>query len=248
MMHVERISASRFAGSYDGSSVLYLADTSSGNVTLTLRDSSLATRPRVGQEYILRHEVAGNTLTLATENTDLINGASTWTSSTVDEFLHVVATGTGWISISGSESSSVSNITTLTPYTPTGTFTTNTTYVGMWRRVGDTMEVRIDINFSGAPNSTTLTSVSIPSGYTIDTAKLPSAVSAAGQIGNCSFLDAATATYNETQVVYSSTTSVRPYGPQSASVVASVTQAFPFTFGSGDKIFLDFKVPITGWS
>jgi hypothetical protein len=40
-------------------------------------------------------------------------------------------------------------------WTPTGAWTTNTpTYTGFWRRVGDSMEVRVNVAFTGAPDAT----------------------------------------------------------------------------------------------
>jgi hypothetical protein len=57
-----------------------------------------------------------------------------------------------------------------TSFTPTGNMTTNVTYTGFWRRVGDSMHIRARLAFSGATDATIL-SVNLPSGYTVDSAK-----------------------------------------------------------------------------
>ncbi len=38
-------------------------------------------------------------------------------------------------------------------FTPTGSWTTNTTYTGLWRRIGDSMEIQAKALCSGAPTS-----------------------------------------------------------------------------------------------
>jgi hypothetical protein len=63
-------------------------------------------------------------------------------------------------------------ITDWQSFTPTGSFTTNTTYTGQYRRVGDSIEFQAHLAFAGSPNSVSC-SVNLPSGLTIDTAKIP---------------------------------------------------------------------------
>ena len=62
-------------------------------------------------------------------------------------------------------------VTDWVSYTPTGSWTTNTTYTGKWRRVGDSIQVQAKITLSGAPNAATQLQIGIPSGLTIDTTK-----------------------------------------------------------------------------
>ena len=61
--------------------------------------------------------------------------------------------------------------TSWTDYTPTGSWSTNTTYTGKWRRVGDEMEIQVKVATTGTCTDAVL-SVDIPSGYTIDANKL----------------------------------------------------------------------------
>ena len=132
-------------------------------------------------------------------------------------------------------------------YTPTGAWTTNTTYTGKYRRVGDTLEGMVKLTLSGAPTSATLT-VEIPSGLTIDTAKLVSSTFDM-VLGNAVVNDGSTAVYDSI-VSYASTTSVAPKSELAASPegkYSSINSTFPITFASGDYIIFYYSVPIVGW-
>lgn len=92
MNNVISTSSDKTTGSYHSTDVIYVVDTSANNVTITLEDAG----DHVGQRYIVKHGTAGNTLTLATTNAQLIDAASTWTSTTVNEFVDVISTGSAW--------------------------------------------------------------------------------------------------------------------------------------------------------
>lgn len=143
-----------------------------------------------------------------------------------------------------------SPVTGWVSYTPTGSFTTNTTYTGKWRQVGDSMEVQVKLAFAGAPNSTNLT-LDLPSGYSIDTNKIVSTNSDNLIFGQGTILDAGTKGY-PINVDYNNSTSVRVIvqGANETSLFNSgyVSNTGPFTIGAGDSLAVTFKVPIQGWS
>jgi hypothetical protein len=131
-------------------------------------------------------------------------------------------------------------------YTPTGSWVSNTTYTGKWRRDGDTMFGEVLISLTGAPTSATLT-VNIPSGFTIDTTKMVGGVAPTvgvwwGSVAGVARPGGITR--------YSSTTALDLItGAGTAPFTASqVTQAYPTTFANGDYIQLTFSAPIVGWS
>lgn len=129
-------------------------------------------------------------------------------------------------------------------YTPTGGWTSNTTYSARWSQIGEDMEVRARIALSGAPTSATFT-MSLPSGKVIDFAKMP-----AGALTNLESVGIANI-YDATGNRYVGVVSINDQGSiriQPDNVTSVVTQAVPFTFASGDTIELNFKVPIVGWS
>lgn len=134
-------------------------------------------------------------------------------------------------------------------YTPTGGMTTNTTYTGKWRRVGDTMHGRIKVAFAGAPNATQLRPV-IPTGYTIDTSKLASTTAIVGQVGT-GIAKLAGSNYVQFAVVYNDTTSFKCYywdDSTGVQLIAEISATVPLTIASGDEIDLEFSVPIAEWA
>lgn len=135
-------------------------------------------------------------------------------------------------------------------WTPTGSWSSNTTYTGKYRYVGSFAEFELLITLSGAPTSAALT-VNLP--VTIDTAAMAAGTDTGNvSIGIANVVDASPAANYQGAVFYNSTTSVGIVVENSAStygtVSTSVTQAVPITFASGDKIFARFSVPVVGRS
>ena len=135
-----------------------------------------------------------------------------------------------------------SPITDWVSYTPTGGLTTNTTYTGKWRRVGDSMEIVGRMAFAGAANATTAT-LNLPSGYSIDTNKINGSEGGLTPFGVANGHDSGG--QHTALVVYNSTTSVVGYGDDGAGAWNNTT---PFTVGAGDYYEYTFKIPIVGWS
>jgi hypothetical protein len=133
-------------------------------------------------------------------------------------------------------------------FTPTGSMSTNTTYTGRYRRVGDSIQVNANVAWSGAPNAVNLT-VSIPSGLTIDTTKMVpgTGVATSGIFGTGAGTLAGAS--KQVLVSYNSTTSVIPTIQTSLTGSASaVTATSGGTIQNGDNLSLTFQVPILGWS
>lgn len=132
-------------------------------------------------------------------------------------------------------------------YTPTGSWDTGT-YTGKWRRVGDTMECAIQVATSGAPAASDF-SVSLPSGFVIDTAKLndPTAQTSA-ELGIGNGRDAGTDIFGPFLVTYKDTTSVYLLVDDGDKTLSILSKTNPFTVGNGDEFWLSFKAPILGWS
>lgn len=140
-----------------------------------------------------------------------------------------------------------------TSWTPTGSWTANSTYTGLKRRVGGDMEYQVKIALSGAPTAANLT-VNLPSGDVIDTGRMIHTTAQystiSGSVGAA--VDAGTNGYQLT-VCYNNTTSVAlqrnlTTGASGDEVLTgnAVHATEPFTFGNGDSIHFFFKVPIVG--
>lgn len=164
-----------------------------------------------------------------------------------------LANGTaGQVYTSSGGTSAPTWTTIVTPWvswTPTGSWTTNVTYTGKWRRVGDTLFAQVLVMCSGAPNATTLTISLSALSLTIDTAKLLSTTNFFVKVGDGTALDAGAALF-PLSVQYTSTTSVAIFAPNSAGSYASlvgVDQIVPLIFANTDGVQVNFSVPIVGW-
>jgi hypothetical protein len=140
------------------------------------------------------------------------------------------------------------------PFTPTGGFTTNSTYTGLWRRDGENLEARVRIAFGGLPVVTS-GSITIPFGLQVDTNKITTPTQNINPLGIGILNDASASPGNHrVEVFYDTTTQVRirytadnSTGPLLIGT-SSVSATTPFTIASGDFIEVVFKVPILGWS
>jgi len=138
-------------------------------------------------------------------------------------------------------------------WTPTGSWVTNTTYTGKWRRVGDSMEADVFISLTGAPTATGL-SINMPSGLSIDTTKVANSGVDSTIVGSGLVVQAGLS-YPITVVEIASSTTIRVGTQTTVSGTnpqpitdAIVTNTVPITFASGATVAITFRVPIVGWS
>lgn len=144
----------------------------------------------------------------------------------------------------------------LTPWvstTLTGSLSTNATYTGYTRRVGDEQWVRGAIAFSGT-NTQGAVTINVPN-CTIDTAKLATSTNANLILGRAAIFDSGTDNFFAT-VRYNNTTSVtismltddagggNYINPANMDTSTNV----PITIANGDRVTFDFAVPCVGWS
>lgn len=132
-----------------------------------------------------------------------------------------------------------------TSFTPTGSWS-NTTYTGLYKRVGDSAALQYTLTMTGAPTATNLT-LNMPSGMVIDTSKLTSSFLFAGG-GNGA--DVGVQPYGQFFLeIISSTSFIVRYQSSTAAVAAPVTNTAPFAWGNTDIINLTaHDLPIVGWS
>lgn len=130
-------------------------------------------------------------------------------------------------------------------FTPTGSWTTNTTYTGKWWRSGDRAYFDILVSLAGAPNSTELT-VNLP--FTIDTAKMTLG-NTGDWFGDVMILDGGVG-WSWGKLRFGTSTRVDVYYNNAfmPSGFAAVTQIAPITFANADNVRLLFSVPISGWA
>lgn len=143
-----------------------------------------------------------------------------------------------------------------TSFTPTGTWTTNTTYTGKYRRVGQDMEVQYKLAFAGAPNATSLL-LNLPTGFTIDTSVTLDSSSQSTCLGNGNIRTGAGNLYRLGVRYGSSTTlsllSARPVTVASAATAFisnedAVSHVSPHTIANNDVLFVKVIIPVVEWA
>ena len=129
-------------------------------------------------------------------------------------------------------------------FTASGSWTTNTTYTGKYKRVGDTLQAQVFVLVSAAPNAANLT-INLPPGLSIDTTKLAATYTNYLVVGLTSAGHASTA-YNF-QTVYNNTTSVGILYQNSTTATQSTVSATNPVSWSSDILIVNFEVPVVGW-
>lgn len=143
------------------------------------------------------------------------------------------------------------------PFTPTGSWNTNTTYQGSYERHGKIGIFHYLITVSGAPNNVAL-NVNLPAGLTVDTTD-PSMVNVADNYayayGSGTVWDSSTSASVWIQTLYSGGNVFTPLYYTTAGgagddvhVQNTVDATLPMAFASGDKVSFSVKVPIAQWS
>jgi len=133
-------------------------------------------------------------------------------------------------------------------FSPTGTWSTNTTYSGIFHRVGSKMEADVTVATSGAPTSATLT-IDFPATYVMDDVNVTA--NAFGGFGSVIISDSGSTIYDGQVMIIANIGGLVPKVSTSSgaySVLSAITQAVPITFGASDSVIVHFSVPIVGWN
>jgi len=213
-----------------------LGSASGGSWTLTLPTAVGIT----GKIFIIGRsdQTLANAITVDGNASETINGSANLKLATQGERIKIVSDGTNWQLLERFIPS------VWTSFTATGSWSTNTSYLGYWRRSGDSIDLQYQLNLSGAPTSASLT-LNLVSGLTMDSSKFIGALYGTGayvDAGSTLFrgeVNAISATAFDCSVCESSATYLRS---------TAVTQTVPFTWGNTDQVFVVLNsVPITGW-
>ncbi len=190
---------------------------------------------------IHKTDASFNAVTITGNASEQIDGSNTSLLASKGEWVDLYALASSWTVIAWDcFKGKVS-------WTPTGAWSTNTTYTGYWWRTGDRMNIEVHIALAGAPTSATLT-VTMPTGTTIATASLLS--TAAGQpiVGYVNVFDTSATDNFIATPYYSSSTALTFKKDDGDGTVSVLTQAAPMTFASGDAIdIVAMNIPMTNW-
>lgn len=131
-------------------------------------------------------------------------------------------------------------------FTPTGTFTTNTSYEGTFRRVGDSIEMNVKMDFSGSPNATT-SFINLPNGLLADISKI-GATTDLQSVGYGEANDSSASSVDAIEAVVQTSNNTRLLLRNAdGSANPNVTNTAPFSFANNDFITIFATVPIEGW-
>jgi hypothetical protein len=140
-------------------------------------------------------------------------------------------------------------ITDWIDFTPTGSFTTNSTYTGKWRRIGDSVELEMNITLSGAPNSTTL-EFHVPSFAPVDESKTTGSFRGYHR-GLVTVYDVSGGDIYQGTAILQTATTIRPQIYIDISTHEqqdNIDQVSPVTLANADEITVHITYPVQGWS
>ena len=126
-------------------------------------------------------------------------------------------------------------------WTPTGSWTANTTYVGRHRRVGTNLHVQVAVALAGAP-TTAAFSVNLPPNHTMDGASLAGLGigSSTQAVGTVRGRDSGVVDYTGVVTVAAGSININSHNTSDVW-----SQAIPFSWNNLDSFSMDFTVPIT---
>lgn len=189
-------------------------------------------------------------LTIAAASTEYIDGLSSIKLCTVGEQVTLKTDGLTWHIVSHSYYSGS------TSFTPTLSWTTNTTATGQWSRSGNLWNIHISISLSGAPDSASLT-LSPPTGASWDTTFAGSSTTANCPIGRFLYYDSsATQTYYGFCGISGVSTkyfylypfiSITGSNPVNIAQGTILSYNSPVTSASGDIVQISASIPMTNW-
>lgn len=188
------------------------------------------------------------TLAIATSGSFSENGATsaTTTLNTIGETLQFMSDGANYVVISRTIPAVTQS------FTGGGSWNTNTTYAAKMTRLGGRAFFEYSVSLTGAPNDVGLT-VNMATGLTIDTARLADG-GVRETLGIATTYDNSGGGLGRTfgAVVYNDTSKVTAgfisYGQTLSHYQYAIKPSdIDITFVSGDKVLVNFTVPVTGW-
>lgn len=224
----------------DSDTTLLLAGLNNVSITVTLPSASTEGR----RLKVIKSENTFTQHTILAIDNQTIGGASNTKVSTYQESVDLVAIAGNWVVEKRYYPSNWSS------YTPVGSFTTNVTYTGKYKRIGDSILLDINAALTGVPSGGGGNwELGIPSGLTIDTSKISSIANTVRPLlGNGIAEDISTTTHDIIIPNYLSTTKFNVYYDTGAGATALATAISPFAFDTGDYVNMKLgAIPITGW-
>jgi hypothetical protein len=218
---------------------ILLCDATSAAFTVTLPDASTCSGEIF---YIQKNDSSFNKITLSCTGGQSIEGSSSIKLCTKQDYVILLSSGTGWYLFQhGYYAGRIS-------YTPTGSWTANSTYTGFCWREGNTINLDVKIALSGAPTAAALT-LTLPGSLTVDTSQLTGPTAGLTPFsGNVMSQDISLPGKFIGLALYGSSTTVAIYSDNGDSTASPLTSTVPVTFATGDSVNIKvLGIPITDW-
>lgn len=220
-----------------------LADATSAAFTLTLPTAVGNT----GKTFTIKKiDSTVNLVTIDGDGSETIDGDANRKLATQYESITLVSNNVSWSIANRRIPSSWASCTV------TGTWVSNATYTCLRRRVGDNYEFNVHIAVTGTPTSAGLI-ITLPTGTTIDTAKLLATVGYVGfgnvavydvsGSGSSEFVGGRARYYSTTEVVFE----IIDNNAAADHWFQTIDQITPMTFASGDAVSATFSIPVVGF-
>ncbi len=211
------------------------------------------------------NEVLANTLGGSAYVPQLIGSATI--SLTAGDYIDVVVNQTSGFTQTSNAAPTASYIsvdqigggnsdTNWVSFTPTGAWSTNTSYTGRWRRIGPDLKCVIHVDLTGAPDATPLLA-NLPSGLHIDYAKILSGTASYSVIGaGLGFIHSmgnrfAVAVFAYGNAANDTVVRIAPWLTTGAASTNTsdtfINQTVPAAWANTDMLDFEFCVPIAGW-
>lgn len=215
-----------------------IVDGSGAALTISMMDATANSGKKI---TIKKTDTTFNAVTIDGSSTQTIDGATTTSINTRYEMLQMQSDGTNWHILNRTIPS------VWTTYTPTGPWSTNTTYTGKYRREGDSIRCRASLALAGAPDAVDLsfTSAQLLNGLTglsINGSSLPSGGDYIS-VGTWATEDAGTARRSGSAFYSLSDLLIH----LSNASISDVTATAPHTYAINDNVSINVLVPIAGW-
>lgn len=211
-----------------------MGNASGGSFALTLPPAATA----VGKVYTLLRtdNTIANDITVTPDSGgETIDGATSFILKTKNDCIRILSTGSVWQLLSHTYDQG------WVAWTPTGSWLTNVTYTGKWRRVGDSIDFDVNIAVTGTPTTATLY-IAFPSGFQADTTKLTSSADGyAPYVSQVLVSDAGAERYSGI-AVYSDTDGFIVLKDDGDGTLSVVNATSPITFANTDAV----RVKISG--
>lgn len=238
-MTVQTISSTTTLTSIDN---IVFVNAGSGALTVNL-PSAINLEGKIYQ--VKKTDSTFSIVTIDGNSSETIDGDISTGLATKGESLKIISDGSNWKILDHVISSEWQ------AYTPTGSWNTGVTYRGMWRRVGDSIEIQVSLQITGTPNNTDLTFTNAQlfnglSGLTVNSSKLasPGGNNDPATVGVGAYDDQGTANRGGLTAFWDTGASLLNIaGPD----FSDLAQNAPITWASGDAISFKVTLPIVGW-